>query len=159
MTEICLGNRTAETVRIYFEKANRTEIKAVLPQKAQTVEEALTDYRETLLPNANSYGRTIIANGNYIGDIWCYCIDADEEPNAMLSYCIFEKAYWSQGIATEAVAMFLKEVRTKYALNTVGAFTFSDNLASIRVLEKNGFTELEEFSEAGRSSKYFQHNF
>ena len=159
MTEICLGSRTAETVRIYFEKANRSEIKAVLPQKAQTVEEALADYEETLHPNADSYGRTIIANGNYIGDIWCYCIDADEEPNAMLSYCIFEKAYWSQGIATKAVAMFLKEVRAKYALGTVGAFTFSDNPASIRVLEKNGFTEIEEFSEDGRSSKYFQYTF
>ena len=159
MTEICLGNRTAGTVSTYFEKANQPEIKAVLPQKAQTVEEALADYEETLHPNANSYGRTIIANENYIGDIWCYCIDADEEPNAMLSYCIFEKAYWSQGIATETVAMFLKEVRAKYTLNSIGAFTFSDNLASIRVLEKSGFTELEEFSEEGRDSKYFQYTF
>ena len=157
--DIYLGNRTAETVRTYFEKANQPEIKAVLPQKAQTVEEALADYEETLRPNANSYGRTIIANGNYVGDIWCYCINVNEEPNAMLSYCIFEKAYWSQGIATETVAIFLKEVQAKYALNSIGAFTFSDNLASIRVLEKNGFTELEEFSEEGRDSKYFQYTF
>ena len=158
MAEIRLGTRTAETVRIYFEKAQQPEIKAVLPQKAQTVEEALADFRETLLPNATSYGRTILADGQYIGDIWCYCIDAEEEPNAMLSYCIFEKAFWSQGIATKAMAMFLKEVRAKYALRTIGAFTFSDNLASIRVLEKNGFAEVEEFSEDGRDSKYFQYS-
>lgn len=159
MFDIGLGNRTAETVRIYFEKANQPEIKAVLPQKAQTVEEALEDYQKTLLPNASSYGRTIIANGHYIGDIWCYCIDLNEVPNAMLSYCIFEKAYWSQGIATAAVAMFLKEVQAEYAFRTVGAFTFSDNRASIRVLEKNGFTELEAFSEGGRDSKYFQYSY
>ena len=159
MMDIYLGHRTAETVRIYFEKANQSVIKAVLPQKAQTVEEALADYRETLLPNASSYGRTIVANGNYIGDIWCYCIDVNEEPNAMLSYCIFEKAYWSQGIATEAVAMFLKEVQAKYALSTIGAFTFSDNFASIRVLEKNGFAELEELLEDGRESRYFQYTY
>ena len=157
--DIYLGNRTAETVRTYFVKANQPEIKAVLPQKAQTVEEALADYRETLLSNANSYGRTIIANGNYIGDIWCYRIDVNEEPNAMLSYCIFEKAYWSWGIATESVGMFLNEVRARYTLNTIGAFTFSDNFASIRVLEKNGFIELEEFSEDGRFSKYFQYTY
>ena len=157
MLEVCLGNRTVETVKIYFDKANQPEIKAVLPQKVQTVEEALEDYKETLLPNASSYGRTIIANGNYVGDIWCYCVDANEKPNAMLSYCIFEKAFWSQGIATEAVAMFLKEIRAKYALSTIGAFTFSENLASIRVLEKNGFAEIEEFSEEGRDSKYFQY--
>ena len=153
---IYLGNRTADTVRIYFEKANQPEIKAVLPQKAQTVEEALEDYRETLLANAKSYGKTIIADDYYIGDIWCYCIDVNEEPNAMLSFCIFEKAYWTQGIATEAVALFLQEVQTKYKLSTIGAFSFSDNPASIRVLEKSGFTVLEEFTEDGRDSKYLQ---
>ena len=44
--KIALGERTEETVRIYFEKAKQPEIKAMLPQKDQTVEEALTDYRD-----------------------------------------------------------------------------------------------------------------
>ncbi len=89
---IYLGNRTADTVRIYFEKAKQPEIKVVLPQKARTVEEALEDYRETLLANAKSYGK-------------------------------------------------------------------SDNPASIRVLEKSGFTVLEEFTEDGRDSKYLQYTY
>lgn len=154
---ISLRNRTDETVKIYFEKANRPEIKMVLPQKAQTVEEALEDYRASLLPGAGSYGKTIYIDENYIGDIWCYCIDVHEEPNAMLSYCVFEKTYWSRGIATEAVMMFLKEIQDRYKLRTIGAFTFSENLASIRVLEKNGFDVIEEFSEDGKNSKYFQY--
>lgn len=154
---ISLRNRTDETVKIYFEKANRPEIKKVLPQKAQTVEEVLEDYRASLLPGAGSYGKTIYIDENYIGDIWCYCIDVHEEPNAMLSYCIFEKTYWSQGVATEAVTMFLKEIQDRYKLRTIGAFTFSENLASIRVLEKNGFDVIEEFSEDGKNSKYFQY--
>lgn len=154
---ISLRNRTDETVKIYFEKANRPEIKKVLPQKAQTVEEALEDYRASLLLGAGSYGRTIYIDENYIGDIWCYCIDVHEEPSAMLSYCIFEKTYWSQGVATEAVMMFLKEIQDRYKLRTIGAFTFSENLASIRVLEKNGFDVIEEFSEDGKNSKYFQY--
>ena len=154
---ISLRNRTDETVKIYFEKANRPEIKKVLPQKAQTVEEALEDYRASLLPGAGSYGKTIYIDENYIGDIWCYCIDDHEEPNAMLSYCIFEKTYWSQGVASEAVMMFLKEMQDRYKLRTIGAFTFSENLASIRVLEKNGFDVIEEFSEDGKNSKYFQY--
>ena len=74
----------------------------------------------------------------------------------MLSFCIFEKAYWTQGIATDAVALFLQEVQSKYKLSTIGAFSFSDNPASIRVLEKNGFTVLEEFTEDGKDSKYLQ---
>ena len=156
---ICLGDRTAEKVKIYFEKANTPEIKAVLPQKAQTVEEALEDYEKTLLPGAASYGRTISADGKYIGDVWCYCIDRNEEPNAMLSYCIFEKAYRSLGIATKAVAMFLKESGDNYHLQTVGAFTYADNTPSIRVLEKNGFVPTEEFEENGRRSVYFRYSY
>ena len=56
---ITLETRTADSVRTYFEKANRPEIKQVLPQKAKTVEEALADYEETLLPNATSFGQTV----------------------------------------------------------------------------------------------------
>ena len=156
--EISLGIRTEETVRIYFEKVKNPLIKAALPQKAQTVEEAIEDYRKTLLPGADSFGRTIIADGEYVGDVWCYCIDPEDEPNAMLSYCVFETSLWKRGIATEAVGLFLKEVFEKYELRSVGAFTFSDNGASSGVLEKNGFRLIEEFTEDGRKSKYFQYD-
>lgn len=153
---ICLKERTEETVRIYFEKANTVEIKTVLPQKAKTVEEALEDYQQTLLPGAASYGRTIWSDQTYVGDIWCYGIHLEEEPDAMISYCVFEEAFWRKGIATEAVTIFLQEISEKFQLETVGAFTFLNNVASIRVLEKNGFERKEVFEEEGRMSAYFQ---
>ncbi|MBQ8278472.1 MAG: GNAT family N-acetyltransferase [Roseburia sp.] len=153
---IDLRERTEKTVAIYFEKAQDAEIKRVLPQKAQTLEEALADYRQTLKEDATSYGRTIWADEKYVGDIWCYCINLDEEPNAMLSYCIFEKEYWQQGVATEALKLFLEEIVEKFQLETIGAFTYASNLASIRVLEKNGFQMMEEFEEDGVLSQYFQ---
>ena len=153
---ITLKNRTADSVRIYYEKANKTEIKRVLPQKAKTVEEALEDYEQTLLPNAKSFGQTVYADGKYVGDIWCYCIDMNDEPNCMLSFCIFELEYWSKGIATTAVKMFIQDICARYHVKTIGAFTFAHNQASIRVLEKNGFIVMEEFEEDGVLSKYFQ---
>ena len=153
---ITLEKRTADSVRTYFEKANRPEIKQVLPQKAKTVEEALEDYEQTLLPNAESYGRTVYVDGNYVGDVWCYCIYPNEEPNCMLSFCIFEPEYWSMGIATAAVKMFIQNICARYHVKTIGAFTFAHNLASIRVLEKNGFVLMEEFEEDGVLSKFFQ---
>ena len=153
---ITLRPRTAESVKIYFERANAPEIKRVLPQKAQTVEEALEDYEMTLLPGATSFGLTVWVDGCHVGDVWCYCIDPEEEPNCMISYCIFETSLWSRGIATEAVKMFLRVIREKFPLTTVGAFTFSHNEASVRVLEKNGFALVEEFEEDGVMSKYFQ---
>ena len=153
---ITLGERTAETVRIYFEKANRPEIKKVLPQKAKTVEEALADYEKTRLPGATSFGQTILADGRYVGDIWCYCIDMEDEPNCMVSFCVFELESWSKGIATAALKLFIEAIRAKDGVKTIGAFTYANNLASISVLEKNGFSVMEEFEENGILSKYLQ---
>jgi len=154
---VSLKKRTADSVRTYFEKVNRPEIKQVLPQKATTIEEALKDYEKTLLPNATSFGQTVYVDGKYVGDVWCYCIDLDDEPNCMLSFCIFEPEYWSRGIATTAVNMFIKNISARYNIKTIGAFTFAHNNASIRVLEKNGFIVMEEFEEDSVLSKYLQY--
>ena len=153
---VLLHDRTEAAVRMYYRKSQQPEIKTMLPQKAKSVEEAVSDYYKTLLPDSTSYGKTIIADGVYIGDVWCYCIDKADTPNAMLSFCIFEKTYWRKGTATEAVFLFLKLIHEKFGIETVGAFTFSDNTASQRVLEKNGFQLLEEFVEDGKPSKYYQ---
>ena len=157
--EITLGTRTPDTVRIYFEKSQNPDVKKFLPQKAQTVEEALEDFEKTLLPGAASYGRTILADGRYIGDIWCYCIDPDDEPNCMVSFCIFEPDYRSKGIATTAAKLFLALIREKYGVTSVGTFTFSNNHASLKVLQKNGFSVMEEFEEDGVLSKYLQYSY
>ncbi|MBQ3503329.1 MAG: GNAT family N-acetyltransferase [Oscillospiraceae bacterium] len=154
---ITLKERTANSVSTYFEKANRPEIKQLLPQKAKSIGEALEDYEKTLLPNAASFGQTVYVDDKYVGDVWCYCIDMDDAPNCMLSFCIFELEYWSKGIATSAVNMFIKNICTKYNIKTIGAFTFAHNNASIRVLEKNNFVVMEEFEEDGVLSKYLQY--
>lgn len=151
-----LRTRTAETVSIYFEKANTPAIRAVLPQRAKTLEEALSDYEKTQLPGAASYGRTIYVDGKYIGDIWCYCIDKNDIPNGMVSYCIFEPEYYGKGIATEALRLFIAEIVLRFNLRSLGAFTFASNIASIRVLEKNGFSKREEFQEDGVFSFYLR---
>lgn len=44
----------------------------------------------------------------------------------------------------------------RYELKSIGAFTFADNIASIRVLEKNGFSVQESFVEDGRESVYLE---
>lgn len=155
--KITLETRTADTVKIYFEQTQKPQIKKVLPQKAQSVEEALADFEETLLPGAASFGRTIFVDGRYVGDVWCYCIDPEDEPNCMISFCIFEPDFWSKGIATAAVKMFIEEISGKYNIKTIGAFTYAHNYASLKVLEKNGFSVMEAFEEDGVLSKYLQY--
>lgn len=157
--EITLGVRTAETAALYFEKtSSNPSIRKTLPQKARTVDEAVADFYDTQKPGAASFGRTILADGRYVGDVWCYCIDLDDTPNAMVSCCVFEQNLWNLDIASTSLGLFLGEAGPKFGLKTVGAFTFADNLSSIRVLEKNGFRLMEEFTEDGVLSRYYQHS-
>lgn len=151
-----LLTRTRENAETYFYKTQEDEICRMLPSVNTTVEQALAAYDKACLPGAASAGRSIYWEGQYIGDVWCYCIDRDETPNAMLSYCIFEKKLWGRGIAAAAVEMFLEYVKEQFSLQSMGAFTYADNVSSQRVLEKNGFACKERFVEDGRESAYYE---
>lgn len=154
---IRLQPRTAEHVRIYWERTQDDEIRSMFPMAGASLEQALELFEQSNLPGASSYGRIICADGHYIGDIWCYCIDEKEEKTAMLSILIFDKAFWHKGIGQRAIGLFLQEMFTKYQLETIGAFTFADNVSSVHALEKSGFEKLEEFSEDGRASVYLEY--
>lgn len=153
---ITLHPRTEKQVRIYFERTQNEQIKKFLPSAAETLTDALRMFREVSEGKTASFGRTIFADGTYIGDIWCYGINEAETPGAMLSFCIFETAYWGKGAASAALRLFLRELNEKFTFRTLGAFTYADNMACRRVLEKNGFLLLESFNEDGRASCYYQ---
>ena len=137
-----LNDRTADTVITYFRSTRDPEVRKYLPQKASTESEALADFEKTQQPGATSYGRTIYVDGNYIGDIWCYCI--------------FDKSYWSKGVASDALRLFLAEIVERFGLKSVGAFPYSANESSIKVLLKNRFTDTGIFAYVRIESKYYQ---
>ena len=151
-----LKNRTAEHVVTYWHKTQNEQIKAMLPSAADSAEKALSMFEESQKPDAKSFGQVIIADGNYVGDIWCYCIDEQEEKSAMLSFCIFEPSLWGKGIATEAIRQFLPAAFSRYNIEKIGAFTFADNIGSLKALQKSGFAVVEEFVEDGRASCYLE---
>lgn len=153
---VTLHDRTAVTAAVYFHRAHTPAIRETLPQTARTLEEALAGFRQSQEPGARSYGRTIHADGQYIGDVWCYGIDPEGDPQAMVSYCVFEQALWGRGAATAALRLFLEEIRERFGLERIGAFTFASNAGSIRVLEKNGFRLRESFMEDGVESGFYE---
>ncbi len=78
--------------------------------------------------------RTILYEGQVAGSVLCHSWDGDPE----LSYWL-GKEFWGKGIATQALSLFLDVV----CVRPLYARVAKDNLASIRVLEKNEF-ELKE---------------
>jgi len=154
--QVELRERTETHVRIQYDKIRDPEIWAMIPMTEKTLEQAIADFQKTQLPGASSFGQTVYVDGQYAGDVWCYCIDPEEEPNAMVGYCLLEKNLWGMGIATEALRRFMDTIVPRFGLKTVGGVAYSSNKASLRVLEKNGFVRMKEFEEDGVLSVYYQ---
>ena len=82
--------------------------------------------------------RAIVADGQIVGSISVERM-ADEQRNAgSIGYMILT-AFWSQGIGTEAVRQICGIAYRELALERIIGEVFPENLASARVLEKNGF--------------------
>lgn len=74
--------------------------------------------------------RAITWNGDLVGSISSFVIDEQTE----VSYWIARSA-WGRGIASRAVSLFIDQIR----IRPLYARAASDNVASLRVLEKAGF--------------------
>jgi len=154
--KIQLCDRTQDHVEIFWNKTQDDEIKKMFPFSSKSLAESLSLFEESKKDFASSFGKVICFNEKYIGDIWIYGIDTDEEKMAMLSIVIFEKELWGQGIGTNATKKFIHEFIPMYEIRKIGAFVFSNNYGSIGLLKNNGFVEIEEFIESGIKSKYFE---
>ncbi len=75
--------------------------------------------------------RTILADGQVAGSISCHSWFGDPE----ITYWIGQ-AYWGKGIASQSLAEFLKIVTVRPLYGRA----VKDNVTSIRVMEKCGFT-------------------
>ncbi len=75
--------------------------------------------------------RTILVDGVVAGHVLVHGWFGEPE----VSYWI-GKAYWGQGVASRSLALFLDEIPTRPLMARVA----KDNLASLRVLERCGFT-------------------
>jgi RimJ/RimL family protein N-acetyltransferase len=75
--------------------------------------------------------RTILLDGHVAGNIASFEWNGKRE----IGYWI-GKEYWGRGIATRALSQFLGVVKTR----PLYAHAAADNIGSIRVLEKCGFT-------------------
>ena len=156
MPHISLRPRTLEHVKIFWEASQDAEIAQLIPLSRVSLDEAIAGYEACQKPDARSFGQVIYADGAYVGDVWCYAIDEDEEKQAFVSIVIFDKGHWGRGIGRQALAQFYALVFQRYRIGKLCAFTYRSNQRSIRALEGVGFGMVEEFEEEGVPSCYFE---
>ena len=83
-----------------------------------------------VLQSPHNTNRVITWGGNVVGSIASFPVDGQTE----ITYWV-DRALWGHGIASRALALFLEEVPTR----PLHARAASDNVGSLRVLEKAGF--------------------
>jgi RimJ/RimL family protein N-acetyltransferase len=78
--------------------------------------------------------QTILFNGQVVGHVLSY---RDEDGQPEVSYWI-GRPYWGKGVATRALSAFLDHIKVR----PLYARAAKDNIGSLRVLEKCGFTRI-----------------
>ncbi len=104
---------------------------AAFTAKDPTDRQAFTNHWTRILADETITIRTFLFDGRVAGHVASF--ERFRKPE--ITYWI-GKEYWAQGIATQALSEFLKELQTR----PLYARAAKDNVASLRVLEKCGFT-------------------
>lgn len=82
----------------------------------------------------------IVVDKQAVGGISVYLQEDVYKKNAELGYWLGE-AYWGRGIMSKAVAETVKHCFAEFDIHRIYANVFESNVASMRVLEKCGFTK------------------
>ena len=82
--------------------------------------------------------RSIWADGELVGSISVERKEDEGQAIGEIGYMILTP-FWSQGIGTEAVKQICKIAFRELELQQIVGNVFTENVASARVLEKNGF--------------------
>lgn len=90
------------------------------------------------------YGYAVFAvvqksDGVLVGAAGCKPEEANPRRGELIYH--FGKAVWGKGYASEAVAAYLSWAVNAKCMDYISASALSENAASLRILEKNGFTQ------------------
>lgn len=110
----------------------------------QNIEESRAILYKVFLPNPDDYAIVDRKSGHVIGSFGLHKTSlrcSDDFPGKKvqeLGY-VLSKDYWGKGIMTEILSAAIQKWKEEKKADVLTAIVFSDNLASMHVLEKCGF--------------------
>ena len=88
------------------------------------------EHMARVMTSPDALNRAVTWRGDLVGSIAAFVVEGQTE----VTYWI-DRAFWGRGVATRALGLLLEEVRVR----PLHARAASDNVGSLRVLEKAGF--------------------
>jgi RimJ/RimL family protein N-acetyltransferase len=120
---------------IFFEHQQDADALRMAAMLGRDHEAFTTHWQTRVLGQSSVMVRAVLHEGEVAGTI-----NSFESGGRRLVGYFFGKKYWGKGIATMAVGEFLMLDTSR----PLFAFVAKHNFGSLRVLEKNGFTRVEE---------------
>lgn len=137
-SNVVLREVHVEDLPLFFEHQQDPEANsmAAFTAKDPTDQQAFMAHWTRILGDATTTIRTILIEGQVAGSVSSY---EETAGHPEVTYWL-GKPYWGKGIATAALRALLAQVTTR----PIYARVAKDNRASLRVLEKCGFTIIGE---------------
>jgi RimJ/RimL family protein N-acetyltransferase len=130
MDDVLLRAVIEADLPVFFEQQQDPEANAMAAFPARD-QEAFMAHWTRILAEASVTTRTILRGGEVAGNV----VSFDHDGQRQVGYWIGRR-HWGKGVATRALSDFLAQVPTR----PLYAHVAKHNVASIRVLEKCGFT-------------------
>lgn len=121
-----------EDLPIFFEQQRDPEANqmAAFTSGRPDDRDAFMEHWARIRSDETNINRTILVAGEVAGNIACFRDFGEPEIGYWLG-----RDFWGRGVATEALAAFLREITER----PIYARVAQDNIASLRVLQKCGF--------------------
>lgn len=129
-TNIQLRDVEPADLALFFEHQRDPEAVAMVAFKSRD-RMAFDDHWAKILANEMGVTKTIVVDGEVAGHLLSFIRDGKREVGYWL-----DRGFWGRGIATQALSAFLRLEQTR----PLYAGVAKHNTASIRVLQKCGFT-------------------
>jgi RimJ/RimL family protein N-acetyltransferase len=121
-----------------------SDLDALFEQQADPQSSAMAGVPSRGRADFDAHWRRILADGSTVirvidvdGEAAGHVLSWRSEGRRYVGYWV-AREFWGRGLATAALAEYLGEVRER----PLHALVSTDNVGSIRVLEKNGFVEI-----------------
>lgn len=134
-SDVLLRDVTESDLPIFFDQQLDSDANhmAAFTAKNPADRDAFTEHWTRILGDETITIKTILFDGQVVGSVLSY--EDEEFGKPEVSYWI-GKQYWGKGVATRALLVFLSHIKVR----PLYARAVKDNIASLRVLEKCGFT-------------------